>query len=150
MTDRITQAIESKEATTEIWTYMGDRLDSNSQLHNQWMAPDGVDRLVGFKVKAAIGTQYNVTITGEGKYRLGERVGRDDYPPKEWLLEDNVHRTRAAQVKVEKRLAREAGPANDDKLGAMTIREVAAMIGKTISRAERRALAVAVLERLGL
>lgn len=138
------------EVETQTWTYMGDRCCKDGALLNSWMDATGEVRCVHFRVKAPIGAQYEIEPTTEGRYRLGQYVGRDESPPKEWLLDANVHGTHSAKVKLEKRLARDATTFNGDALDAMTIGDIAKKISKTISRGDRRALVVAVLERLGL
>lgn len=139
----------SDVASTEVWTYMGDRQLAKGGLCNYWQTPDE-SVLVGFKCKAAVGYQYEVHRTVKGTFRLGRYVGRMDAPPPHWALEHHAAQTREAHSKLERRLARDANSITGDLLDSMTIGEVAERIAKIMSRAERRAYAVSVLERLGL
>lgn len=136
--------------STEVWTYMGDRRLAKGGLCNTWQTPFETGVLVGFKTKAAVGYMYEVHRTVEGRFRLGRYIGRADVTPPEWALEHHAAQTREAQSKLERRLQRDAAGVTGDLLDSMTIGEVAGRMAKIMSRAEKRAYAVAVLERLGL
>lgn len=136
----------------ETWTYAGQRLLANGKLVNAWRQPDADDLvLVDFGVKAAVGTTYTVTVTGDGKFRLGAPADWRSFqpPPADWIAAHETSKAMHAREAVERRIARESGTRDLDRLDSLTLAELRSQLLACRRHAERTALLAIILQRLG-
>jgi hypothetical protein len=149
MSENGSEAPEAEEEITEVWTYMGLRLDSGKPQY-AWRHPDGEYGHKDRVANVSIGAHVEVTLTSDRRrYTSGPKAPhvlssrhKDGVEVARWVALDE----RAQQERVRRSLETKSKAIDPLDELLQPLREVAGRL----MPAERRALAARILLSLGL